>query len=282
MTDTDLYIVAAGNGSRMDSNVPKALVPITDDPCLTTTLQQIAHKFRRVFVVTNVVAHEPWRTYFQRLKSTYPELAKHVVDLPIKSGLGDGHATLQGIMSAGRTEKAALSGDVVIAWGDVFFQFSEIIDELLSIDLAGSGLLPAVREQNPYVSLLVDEQMRCMSADFSKYGERHSAAFHDQSVFRFDLDRLRKSLEHLQKALWKNGRYITPGGEFSLLYTFHHLYNSGDPAYVYETQYPTLNFNTLEEVAAIQREIGARWRRIFRHDGRVSSSADGVGGPRRL
>jgi hypothetical protein len=102
--------------------------------------------------------------------------------------------------------------------------------------------------------------MQCISADFSKHGESHANGFHDQSVFRFDISRLMKSLSDLHSALWKNDRYITPGGELSLLYSFHYLYNSHDPVYVYETAHPTLSFNTIEEVVDIQRDLSARWK----------------------
>lgn len=255
---SDLYIIAAGKGSRMNSSVPKALVPITDEPCLTTTLQQIGHKFTNVFVITNVMVQDQWDTYFTDLESKYPELSKNVHNVPINSGLGDGHATLEGFQKVvDTTEK--YNRNVVIAWGDVFFQYAEIIDELLAKPRRDAGWIPAVKEGTPYVSLLVDTDMRCMSADFSKYGENHPTGFHDQSVFRFDIYTLGDALETLHKSLWKNGRYITPGGELSLLYAFHYLYNDGNAATVYETDYPTLSFNTAEEVAAIQTEIKEKW-----------------------
>ena len=56
--------------------------------------------------------------------------------------------------------------------------------------------------------------------------------------------------------MWKNGWYITPGGELTFLYAVHQLYNAGDPTYVYETQYPTLSFNTAAEVSAIKERLG--------------------------
>lgn len=192
MATADLYIVAAGNGSRMNAKLPKALVPITDEPCLTSNLQQIGEKFRRVFIVTNVRASEAWQAYFAALDEKYPELANHILNLPIESGLGDGHATLHGLRAA---EAGAVAEDIVVAWGDVFFRHAEIIDELLTACPAGSGLLPAVHEDNPYVALLVNEHMQCVSADFAKYGESHKAGLHDQSVFRFRRHRLMASLE---------------------------------------------------------------------------------------
>jgi NDP-sugar pyrophosphorylase family protein len=275
MSRTDLYIIAAGNGSRINVNVPKALVPIVDEPCLTTTLQQIGRRFGRVFVVTNCLVSDKWQAYFDGLEANYPELAELAVNLPIRSGLGDGHATMCGLLDAER-KIGTVAQDVVIAWGDVFFPRAGIFDELLGVSLQGSGLVPAVYKSEPYVSLLVDEKMRCMSADFSKYGEKHSTGFHDQSVFRFDASRLKKTLGDLHCALWKNGRYITPSGELSLLYSFHYLYNSNDPLYVYETSYPTVSFNTVEEVMDIQRAISEQWKVQFRCNDRFVAAPKGV------
>jgi NDP-sugar pyrophosphorylase family protein len=257
----DLYIVAAGNGSRLSTSIPKPLVPITqNEPCLTSTLQQIGEKFRRVFVVTNVRARDQWHRYYHSLQTYHPELARLVVDLQISSGLGDGHATLHGLLAAERRGDPNLAQDVAIAWGDVFWPHAELIDELYAVPLSSSGLLPAVRESDPYVALLVDDRMQCLSADFSKHGERHSSGLHDQSVFRFSRSALKASLQALHDAFWKGGRYITPGGELSLLYSFHHLYNVGKPVSVYQTDYPTLSFNTVEEVRAIQCQIRGRWQ----------------------
>jgi bifunctional N-acetylglucosamine-1-phosphate-uridyltransferase/glucosamine-1-phosphate-acetyltransferase GlmU-like protein len=273
MATADLYIVAAGNGSRMNASLPKALVPITSEPCLTTTLQQIGRKFGRVFVITNVLARDAWVNYLRHLESNYPQLSSRVIQLPIRSGLGDGHATLQGLLAAEATNEPTLAEEVVVAWGDVFFPHAEIIDELLAQPLPGAGLLPAVHETAPYVALLVDEQMRCISADFSKYGEVNATGFHDQSVFRFSRTALKESLRAIHNALWKGHRYITPSGELSLLYSFHQLYNSGNPLLVYETRYPTLSFNTVEEVRAIQAEINEQWDMRLRRGQRPSSTA---------
>ena len=267
---TDLYIIAAGKGSRLGGNIPKALVPITDKPCLTTTLQQIGHRFEHVFIVINKDVSSQWLKYADDLAQRYPELTKNVNYIPISSGLGDGHAVMHGFAEARSVSnykvskglmRVGTSDDVVIMWGDVFIQYAEIVDELLAFDGSEhSGLIPAVRENNPYVSLLVNDHMRCVSADFSKYGENHPTGFHDQSIFRFKRETLWDALTSLHSAFWKGGRYITPGGELSMLYVFHYLYNNENPATVYETSYPTLSFNTLAEVATIQKEIDKSWK----------------------
>jgi len=255
MSHSDLYIIAAGNGSRLRAGVPKALMPIAGEPCLTRTLTRIGKRFRRVFVVTNESVRDQWRDYFHELNEKAPEVARLVENLPIQSGLGDGHATLQGLLAAERLEVSSVSRDIVVAWGDVVFPDARLIDELLAMTLIGAGLLPAVEEKDPYVTLLVDEKMRCAGADFSKYGERHATGLHDQSVFRFDLRAIRTALEHLHRSLWKHGRYISNNGECSLLYCFHWLYNSGNPAHAYVTKYPTLSFNTIEQLTSIQQQI---------------------------
>jgi len=253
MTKADLYIIAAGKGSRMGGNVPKALVPITNEPNLTTTLKQIGDKFTNVFIVTNANIQDQWVAYFMSLED---ELSKNVKNISIESGLGDGHA----VLSALNETVDYMNHEIVIAWGDVFFPHGEIIDELLAQPQNGVGIIPAVMKANPYVTLLSDEKLRIISADFSKYGECHPTGFHDQSVFRFNRYTLRDALRKLHRSLWKNGRYITPGGELSLLYVFHYLHNKGRSATVYETHYPTLSFNTIDEVKQIQQEINEKWK----------------------
>ena len=162
----DLYIIAAGKGSRMGGHLPKALVPISDDePCLTTTLKQIAHKFRNVFVVVNVDILDVWVDYLDGVKAhtsfedEMPSFVRNVYLLPIKSGLGDGHAVMSALQDAQFKlidyEKAPIfSNDIAICWGDVFFPHAELIDELMSRRMTGAGLLPAVREDSPYVTLI--------------------------------------------------------------------------------------------------------------------------------
>ena len=269
---TDLYIIAAGNGSRLGGNVPKALVPITDEPCLTTNLKQIGHKFERIFVIVNKLVMDQWTEYRNSLQATHPSLLSNVFFVPISSGYGDGHAVTWGFDAVLKLKDPRLdnfpqgqafntfNNDVVIMWGDVFIQHAELFDELLAKPLDGVGIVPAVYEDNPYVTLLVTDDMQCVSANFSKYGEKFDSGYHDQSVFRFDRRVIWTALSSLDAAYWKNGKYITPGGELSLLHTFHYLNNCGNPVKVYETAYPTLSFNTLDEVASIQMEINAKWK----------------------
>jgi hypothetical protein len=67
---------------------------------------------------------------------------------------------------------------------------------------------------------------------------------------------LEEALKQLHDSLWKGGRYLTPGGELSLLYTFH-LLNNKSPGGValYETDYSTRTFNTIAEYESIKGEF---------------------------
>ena len=263
----DLYIIAAGKGSRLGANIPKALVEINSECCIDSTLRLVGKKFQKVFIVANILVRDTWEAHWNNPAKHH--LTKNMVMLYINSGLGDGHATLHGLSAAAQAIESTnrhrqatttshdvdyVSNDVVVTWGDVYFSQPEIIDELLSHKLNDtSGLIPGLHEDNPYVTLLTDDNMHCKSADFSKFGENHPTGLHDQSIFRFDRMRLWNSLVNLHNAFWKNGRYLTPGGELSLLHTFHELYNSGKPLFVYQTDYATESFNTAHEVEEIRR-----------------------------
>src|ERR1044072_7575453 len=157
MYDSDLYIVAAGNGSRVRAGLPQGLGSIFEEPCLSPTLKLVSQKFRRVFIITNVLVQDLWSVYFGELGAVQPELAKRIVNVPITSGLGDGHATLHGMLAAEQTERTVVASDVVIMWGDVFLPSGDLLDELLSIPNDGSGGVPARMELNPDVCLRVNQ-----------------------------------------------------------------------------------------------------------------------------
>jgi NDP-sugar pyrophosphorylase family protein len=287
----------------MGGTIPKALVPLTDKPNLTTTLQQIGSKFTNVFVVTNEEIQPPWEDYFVSLHREFPEISANVINLPIYSGRGDGHAVWRALIQAEGNEvfekrQEPLSDDIVIAWGDVFFPDGRIVDELLAKPMA-IGIVPVVREDDPYVALeldiphtttnttyhpgygastykntysLFDEEQQkfgypILHAKFSKFGEIADGeiGYHDQSVFRFNRTHLLETLDTLDEVMDRNGKYISPNGELSLLYTFHYLANHNAPVHAYETHYPTMSFNTVEEVAQIQQEIDRKWKTQVRN-----------------
>ena len=143
------------------------------------------------------------------------------------------------------------------------------MDELLAFTDFPMGVVPVVEEDQPYVGLHVDKDWTVQHATFSKHGEDTSGGHHDQSVFRFKRIPLMQSLHVMDVVLNKNGKYITPGNEMSLLHVFHYVSNTTQgprgEIIAYRTEYPTLSFNTVEEVAAIQQEIDKSWKHKFRN-----------------
>lgn len=256
----DLFIIAAGKGSRMGGNIPKALLAVGGEICLTATLKNIGDKFDNVYVVTNNSIQDIWEDYFKTIKNRL-DIYPNITNVPISSGLGDGHATLVALTNVYEWQNFYYLNDVVVCWGDVYFPNPELIDELIENKSSPTGVIPATKEDNPYVTLLVDGGMNCMSADFSKWGECHPNGFHDLSVFKFNGKLLYSKLNTLHDSFWKSGRYITPSGELSLLYTFHSFFNDSNeaapaPLKVYESDYTTYSFNTPEEVFTIEEKIG--------------------------
>lgn len=264
----DLYIIAAGKGSRLGGSIPKALVPlINDEPNITTILKTIGRKFDHVFIVVNVDIESVWREYLQTL---IPELGKNVHLVPIKSGLGDGHATMCAFAATTPSPyhdkedsqnalRISTASNVMVCWGDLYIPDGAIVDEMMgqfaANDFAVSGILPAIFEQNPYVALTTAKMMQCTGASFSKWGELESEGYHDQSIFLFKKESVWAALGTAYDVYWKNGKFTTPGNELSLLHTFNILYNQMEPCIVYETEYPTMSFNTVEELMHIKKEL---------------------------
>jgi NDP-sugar pyrophosphorylase family protein len=252
----DLYIIAAGKSTRMKNAFgyrPKALIPVVGkEPNITRTINLFAKDFQKIFVVTNVNDQEQWEDFFSRVTQ------ENVFNIPISSGYGDGHA----LMTALQQNQHDASPNIITCWGDVVFPDKTLINELSTIDLKSSvcpGIIPASMEDNPYVKLEVEQQLdsvlSCKGALFSKHGETSQRGLHDLSVFRFNTSMIKECLKNLHNALWKCDKYITPGGELSVLHSFHAFYNSKNPIQVYETVCQTLSFNTPEELFAIQETL---------------------------
>ena len=257
MQKPDLYIIAAGKGSRMGGNIPKALIPVLDgEPNIFNTIKLAGSKFRTIFVVINEDIADEWDKSIGHFETAG---TSNVHRVPIKSGLGDGHAVLAALCAIDSMSLLNKpSNNAVICWGDVFIRDGKIFDEINTHDFEKwgyAGIVPAVQRSNPYVALKVDSLWQCFGVDFSKYGETNLNGLHDQSIFRFNRKKLFSALDQLHRAFWKNGEYLTPGRELSLLHAFHYLFNSGTPVKVYATNHPTVGFNTPEELAAIQKEM---------------------------
>lgn len=250
----DLIIIAAGNGTRMGNiHVPKALIDINGIPNLENTLNKIDGMFRNIYVVGNNKNIDMFDVFVGKYIHCN-QFSGNIKTISIDSGKGDGHAVMAAMTIIGEE----LADKFFVLWGDAYISHPEIFEECMKYDKTHDikpMLIPVVKEDNPYVTFLVDKDMRCMSVDFSKRGEKHDNGFHDQCIFLCCKTCLENSLDVLDAAYFKNGRYITDSGELTFLYLVHYFYNIEYAATAIVTDYPQFSYNTMDEVKAIETNM---------------------------
>lgn len=237
----NLIIIAAGNGKRMgDIAVPKALYEINGYPNLYNTIVKCDGLFDTIYLVIKSTAFKQFDEFCEKHKF-------NCILIPIDSGLGDGHALMSALDSIVEDES-------IVLWGDAYLQNNEIVKELLEIEYEDSSMIfPVNIEKNPYVTIITDENMNAIAADFSKLGENHKEGLHDQSIFKIKNGIILKTLINMHNVLWKNGRYISESKELNLLHALH-LLSCGDyPAKAYISDYSVGCFNTCEEALNIEK-----------------------------
>ena len=238
-----LVIIAAGNGKRMgDITVPKALYEVNGKPNLFNTITKTMTLFDKIFLVIKSTAYKTFDEFIKKYGFN------NCVLIPIESGLGDGHAVMTALM-----QPQISDDELILLWGDAYIYNDEIVKELLEVKLTKRNPLvfPVNSEENPYVTITVDQMMNVVAADFSKLGENHQLGLHDQSIFKLNKKVLLKSLINMHECFWKNGRYISESKELNLLHSFHVLYNRHTPARAYISDYSVGAFNTIEEAKAL-------------------------------
>lgn len=239
-----LIIIAAGNGKRMgDISVPKVLYPVNGIPNLKRILSAAESSgiFETVKIVIKESAVGVFTDYF---KNNSTELDIELT--PINSGYGDGHALMEALHGDDR-------GNAIVMWGDAYIENGMIFKELSMYEgKCSSVIVPVFKEQNPYVTILADDDMNIIGADFSKLGEKHFEGLHDQSVFMINKNSVLHTLKTMHDVQWKNGRYISESKELNFLHIMHFLHNRNIPAKCYITEYPTKSFNSIDEVKQIE------------------------------
>lgn len=242
----ELIIIAAGNGKRMGNiSVPKVLYPVNGMPNLQRILlaAQDSEVFRGVQLVVKESAEQDFIDYLEKNPTKLD-----IEITPINSGFGDGHAIMEALQQGGFGCEHA-----IVVWGDVYIENSMLFQELASYEeQCFNVIVPVNKEENPYVTILADQDMNITGADFSKLGEKHFEGLHDQSVFMINKNTTFEALKTMHNVLWKNGRYISESKELNFLHAMHYLYNFDEPASCYITEYPTKSFNSIDEVKRIE------------------------------
>jgi NDP-sugar pyrophosphorylase family protein len=262
----DVFIVAAGKGSRMNSDTPKILTEINGVPNLWNTFEKLIKSWKfinRVFIVVNSRNKDEIinsSNHFWNVKGQFKAQLDGILPscqfIEIESGRGDGHAILEAINQI----DDEITDDIFIMWGDAYLTSEQIFLDCINAKRITEDnkdyipmYVPVINEKNPYVTFVVDKDMRCIGADFSKRGECHPSGFHDQCVFFGNTQVFLTALKIMNHAFLKNGRYVTDSGELTFLYIIHYLWNNMQPAKAIITDSPVLSYNTQGEVKDIER-----------------------------
>jgi NDP-sugar pyrophosphorylase family protein len=249
-----LVIIAAGKGSRMNSETPKALFEVVPGiPNVTNTVQRANDYFERIYVVVSEGSENDFMNAVSFVNSK-------IEIVPIRSGLGCGHAI---------REFYSLKPDTrylnhVITWGDAVHTSEETFKELLRVSNSEGNksmfhpmYVSVQHEDNPYVGIETDSKLNIRMAHFSKRGEQLTEGFHDMSTFLVmreteDQPSVFSVLNEMHRVLWKGSKYDSTSGELTFLNVLHTLYNLGFPAKAFETTVRVESYNTFIELHAIK------------------------------
>lgn len=231
-----IYFICAGKGSRMSSEIPKALHEVQGVPNVlrnSRIVQNLGQEFR---VVLNKDDRETFLKFFSE---------EHIIS--INSGFGSGHAVML----------LDLEDDDLIIWGDAIINNPSAITEMLEYESDAPLSLGLKKVTDPYVQFGITSCGSLSEVRFKKYCETSNSGYQDSCVFKVKKD-LTKHLKSIHNIIWKN-RYITESGEFEFLYIIHYLYNIGDSADFYISSYPegVLSYNTKEELKEINKFLGS-------------------------
>jgi bifunctional N-acetylglucosamine-1-phosphate-uridyltransferase/glucosamine-1-phosphate-acetyltransferase GlmU-like protein len=178
-----VIIPAAGSGTRMEQDLPKALTPFADTNFLELQIRKFAQFADQILVVISSDHLEDFRNF--RIHSG--------LDFEIMIQV-EGKGTYFAIKSAISNVKHNI---VVIAWADQIGISSSLISRVCSRILFGdsSAVVPLFFKQNPYVRALLTESREIIGWEYQREGDTISEGFTDLGIFAFSTNDLRRGLD---------------------------------------------------------------------------------------
>ena len=126
---TDVIILAAGKGTRMNSDLPKALVPLQEKPMIHYLLDSINKSNIKTKPII-VVSPDNYQQIYEALKN-------YNVRFAVQSRqLGTGHAVL-----SAKDESSINSDKTLVLYGDHPFLSSQSIDDFVANEVEALNLL---------------------------------------------------------------------------------------------------------------------------------------------
>jgi len=192
-------IIAAGNQTRFDSDIPKSLVPLKNKTCLDYTINNMNIICDKVYVVCSKDKVKYFKSY------NY---------IPIKSGLGCGDAVLKALEKLKFNEKDMC----FIQWGDSIVEFNVYLQLKDNSKKINEITIAAKHENNPYVRLIPNTENKTVKVEFSKFGEVSGPGLHDLSVFYGNANDILSRCKEFKDKFFKEDHYEHKhGNEFNFL-----------------------------------------------------------------
>ena len=230
------FIIAAGNQTRFNSNVPKALSKLGNKTCLDYTISRL----NNVCDIVYIVCSKEKEDYFIDYKNI----------ISIESGLGCGDAVLKAFKKFNFNS----NDKCFIQWGDSILE-DRIYTHLKYYSYEDSDINIACRfEHNPYVKLLSSNFNKHVDIYFSKYNEVHGNGLHDLSLFYGNPLRILKYCEIFCNKFFDGNLYKHKhGNEFNFL----DIMNETDiiASVVIINKVKSYSFNTEDEYEHMLKEI---------------------------
>jgi len=244
-----LLIIAAGNSTRM-GELPKAVSLVHGTPNLYNTVDKAYRHYDKIFVSSNT-------KNFLLYREVLEEFDDKVQIVTINSGHGCGHAVLKTIEAIETDDKFLESIEhTSVCWGDAYFETDRIFYEITKTGYSEPIVIPVIVEDNPYVWFETYDYHKTKIANsmFSKRGESTAIGFHDQSIFKIDIQKVKNALTILDTFTYKvsTKSYLQ---EIIFLDLVNYFYNTNDSCRLYVTEHRTKAYNTKEELADINIKI---------------------------
>lgn len=229
------FIIAAGNQSRFNSKIPKALSIYNGKSILDTNLELMKSYCDECYVVCST-RNEKYFNYKNKII--------------IESGLGCGDAVLKALTNYTSKYDPDYNTYCYIQWGDSIQTksvYESIRPNIYHIQI------PYYIEDNPYVHLVMNDYNFIDKVLFKKFGEIDNInnGCHDCSLFYGNIYHILADCEMFKKHYYKDNCYedIGHGHEFNFLDMFNVFYIDAIGNLV-EKDIP-IAFNTIEELNKI-------------------------------
>lgn len=212
----DVIIMANGKNSRFGGNA-KCLEKHED----MTILEHIIRKFYAT-EITDIRFNFIIVTSNSEIRSSVRESLSdisHRITWVKPRRISIYHGTASDIYLSGASELS--DNPKIVVWSDIIIDYTVIIRKLMEVNTE-SVVIPVVLEENPYASVLVDENYTPIKFHLSKIeGYSLRKGWHDQCMFLFNHEALRDALEQLLMSP------VTYEGELDLLQVVEIMYKNG-------------------------------------------------------